>query len=326
MVIMSNLTVAILAPPDYAKDLGKKGTISDITFYNLKKGEATVTFIEPTRYPEKLSSLFYAVSLSDRIVLVVDEINATFGECVLMLQCSGKSKGYLILKNYLSPDQIAPLIKGTVLEHYEILEEDIVGLREKMLEISVKQTAHQKSHDAAGKGTVPVDAHFNVKGVGVVVLGFVAQGSIKKHDTLRVLPSEKTAQIRSIQKHDDDAETAITGDRVGLALKNIESEDLDRGFVLTNDPAIKYSTTVSGKAQLVKYWPAPLKEDMVLYAGHWMQFLPTRLEKIMVEGDWRMPTLTLTMEKALVYPLGARIVLHYLEGGKLRVVGSLIIS
>ncbi|MCX6697713.1 MAG: elongation factor Tu, partial [Methanoregula sp.] len=52
---MSNLTIAILAPPDYAKDLGKKGTTSDITFYNLKKGEATVTFIEPTRYPEKLS-------------------------------------------------------------------------------------------------------------------------------------------------------------------------------------------------------------------------------------------------------------------------------
>ena len=323
---MSNLTVAIIAPPDYAKDLGKKGTISDITFYNLKKGEATVTFIEPTRYPEKLSSLFYAVSLSDRVVLVVDEINATFGECVLMLQCSGKSKGYLILKNYISLDQITPLIKGTVLEHYEMLEEDIVGLREKMLDISVKQTAHQKTHDAAGKGVVPVDAHFNVKGVGVVVLGFVAQGSIKKHDTLRVLPSEKTAQIRSIQKHDDDAETAITGDRVGLALKNIESEDLDRGFVLTNDPAIKYATTVSGKAQLVKYWPAPLKEGMVLYAGHWMQFLPTRLEKIIVEGDWRMPTLTLTMEKALVYPLGARVVLHYLEGGKLRVVGSLIIS
>lgn len=323
---MSNLTVAILAPPDYAKDLGKKGTVSDITFYNLKKGEATVTFIEPTRYPEKLSSLFYAVSLSDRIVLVVDEINATFGECVLMLQCSGKAKGYLILKNYISPDQIAPLIKGTVLEHYELLEEDIVGLREKMLDISVKQTAHQKTHDGSGKGAVPVDAHFNVKGVGVVVLGFVAQGSIKKHDTLKVLPSEKTAQIRSIQKHDDDAETAITGDRVGLALKNIESEDLDRGFVLTNDPAIRYATTLSGKAQLVKYWPAPLKEGMVLYAGHWMQFLPTRLEKIVVEGDWRMPTITLTMEKALVYPPGARVVLHYLEGGKLRVVGSLIIS
>jgi selenocysteine-specific translation elongation factor len=323
---MTNLTVAVIAPPDYSKDLGKKGTTSDITFYNLKKGDATVTFIEPTRYPEKLSSLFYTVSVSDRIVLVVDEINATFGESVLMLQCAGKTQGYLILKNYISLDQITPLIKGTVLEHYEVIEEDIVGLREKLLEISVKQTSHQKTHDAGAVGAVPVDAHFNVKGVGVVVLGFVAQGMIKKHDLLKVLPTEKTAQIRSIQKHDEDAETAVAGDRVGLALKNIESEDLDRGFVLTNDPAITFATTLTGKAQLVKYWPAPLKEGMVLYAGHWMQFLPTRLEKAVVEGDWRMPVLTLTMEKALVYPPGARIVLHYLEGGKLRVVGSLTIT
>jgi hypothetical protein len=75
-------------PPNYAKDLGKKGTTSDITFYNLKRGEATVTFVEPTRYPENLSSLFYAVSLSDRVIRVVDELSATFGECVLMLQCA----------------------------------------------------------------------------------------------------------------------------------------------------------------------------------------------------------------------------------------------
>jgi len=32
------------------------------------------------------------------------------------------------------------------------------------------------------------------------------------------------------------------------------------------------------------------------------------------------------MEKDLVYPPNARIVLHYLEGGKLRVVGSMIIE
>lgn len=323
---MSNLTVAVLAPPDYSKDLGKKGTASDITFYNLKKGDATVTFIEPTRYPEKLSSLFYAISMSDRVILVVNEISATFGECVLMIQCAGKANGYLILKNYITVDQIAPLIKGTVLEHYEVIEEDMVGIREKMLEISVKQTAHQKAHEGPGKGVVPVDAHFNVKGVGVVVLGSVAQGMIRKHDTLKVLPIDKTAQIRSIQKHDDDADSAIPGDRVGLALKNIESEDLDRGFVLTNDPAIMHATTVTGKAQLVKYWPAPLKEGMVLYAGHWMQFLPTRLEKVVAEGDWRMPTITLSMEKDLVYPPNARVVLHYLEGGKLRVVGSMMVE
>jgi hypothetical protein len=65
---MSNLLVAVLSPPDYAKDLGKKGATIDITFYNLKKGDATVTFIEPTRYPEKLSSLFYAVSAGGFVI------------------------------------------------------------------------------------------------------------------------------------------------------------------------------------------------------------------------------------------------------------------
>lgn len=213
-----------------------------------------------------------------------------------------------------------------MLEHYEVLEEDMIGLREKMIAISVKQTAHQKAHESVGKGVVPVDAHFHVKGVGMVVLGSVAQGCIKKHETVKVLPTSKTAQIRSIQKHDDDAEFAVTGDRIGLALKNIESKDLDRGFVLTTDPAVQYATTINGEAQLVKYWPAPLKEGVVLYIGHWMQFLPTRLEKIVVEGDWRKPVMTFSMEKALVDSPGASVVLHYLEGGKLRVVGSMTIN
>ena len=105
---------------------------------------------------------------------------------------------------------------------------------------------------------------------------------------------------------------------LGLALKGVEAEDLDRGYVLTNDPAIKSSLVVTGKAQLVKYWPAPLKEEMVIYLGHWMQFLPSRLKKVTAEGDWRMPELTFILEKELVYPPGARMVLHYLEGGKLR--------
>jgi hypothetical protein len=39
-----------------------------------------------------------------------------------------------------------------------------------------------------------------------------------------------------------------------------------------------------------------------------------------------MPEITLSMEKALIYPSPARVVLHYLEGGKLRVVGSLTLS
>ena len=46
---MGNITVAILGALDYGSTIGKKGTSTDITLYNLKKGEDTVTIIEPTR-------------------------------------------------------------------------------------------------------------------------------------------------------------------------------------------------------------------------------------------------------------------------------------
>ncbi len=78
----------------------------------------------------------------------------------------------------------------------------------------------------------------------------VTSGFIQKHATLNVLPGGKSAQVRSIQKHDDEFDIAGEGDRVGLALKNVEVEDLDRGAVLTNDPSIKTSSKLETQASL----------------------------------------------------------------------------
>jgi hypothetical protein len=66
-----------------------------------------------------------------------------------------------------------------------------------------------------------------------------------------------------------------------------------------------------------------MKEGMVLHIGHWMQFLPCRVTHVATGSDWRMPTLTLALDTKLVFPPHARAVLHYLEGGKLRVAGTL---
>lgn len=316
---MANLNVAIIGALDYAKDLGKKGTTSDLTFYNLKKGEDTVTLIEPTRYPERLAPLFYAVSMAKKAILIVDQITPVFGECVIMLDCVGLKEGLVILRNYLSREQIAPLIKGTVVESYEFVEDDKNAVREHLLAEAAKMTA---SCDSA-TGTMPIDHFFNVRGIGTVVLGSVVEGAIKKHDDLMVLPGGKTAQVRSIQKHDEDFDCAGVGDRTGIALKGIEVDDLDRGTILTNDKSIKSISSISARAEIVKYWPSPLKEGMVMHLGYWMQFVPARVESLKAEGDWHKPELVLKLDKMLVYKPGARAVMTYPEGGKLRVVGSI---
>jgi len=316
---MPNLNIAFLGPADLAKELGKKGTSTDITFYNMKKGDVTITVIEPSRYPEKLSSLFYTASLADLAILVIDALSAKLGEIILMLNAAGVRDGAIILRNYIDKGQIAPLIRGTVLEQYADLPDDPVLLREWLW----SRAGAQKTARTTDKGSVPIDHHFNVKGIGTVILGSVKEGTIRRQDQLTVHPLGRQAQVRSIQMHDDDAEEAFAGDRVGLALKGIEADDLDRGYVLSSDPRIISSLTLSGTAEIIPYWPMPLKEQMVLYAGHWMQFLPCRITRISDNGDFRKPELTLQFERELIYLPGSVIILHYLESEKLRIVGTI---
>jgi selenocysteine-specific translation elongation factor len=320
---MGNITVAILGALDYAGNLAKKGTSTDITLYNLKKGEDTVTFIEPTRYPERLAPLFYACALAKKAIIVVDEINATFGECLVMLQCSDIKSGYIILRNYVPKEKIEGLIKGTSLEKFKIIPDDPNDLREKLLVEASQQKTAEIPVGQQPIGAVPVDHAFSVKGVGVVILGVVVYGVVQKHATLNVFPAAKTAQVRSIQKHDEEFEVAGGGDRVGLALKNVEVEDLDRGTVLTNDPAIKTSTAIKTQASLVKYWQTPIKPGMVMHVGHWTQFITAKVETVTDTADPKKPALTLTLDKPLVHRPNDKAVLMYLEGAKLRVAGTI---
>ena len=321
---MANLTVAVVGSPDYAKNLGKKSTASDMTFFDIKRGDTTVTFVEPTKYPERLSTLFHAAAMADAAFVVVDEIGPILGETIVMLDCAGVRKGWILLRNYITPDQVAPFLKGSALEKYEFVQEDLVALRELFLGEAGRIDAHEP--EGGSCGSVPIDHHFDVKGVGTVILGRVADGHIRKHDRMKVMPGDKEAEIRSIQKHDDDYDWAVKGERVGLALKGITAEELDRGMVLTNDRTMVVRTTLSCKTDIVKYWSSPVTKGAVLHVGYWMQFVPARVEDVSMGADWRRPTLTLQLQKGLAFKPGSRAVLAQLEGGKLRVVGTVLLE
>ena len=77
-----------------------------------------------------------------------------------------------------------------------------------------------------------IDHFFKVKSVGTVALGFVLSGTLKKHQTLYLNPTGLQAQVRSIQMNDVDYDQAPAGSRVGLALKNVDVDDMERGYLL----------------------------------------------------------------------------------------------
>jgi selenocysteine-specific translation elongation factor len=320
---MPNLNVAVMGSPEYGKNLGKRSTASDITFFDLKKEDVTVTFVEPTRYPEKLAPLFYCASMADTAVLIVEQISPSFGESVVMLDCVGVKKGYIVLRNYVTEEQLLPLLKDTALEGYTFVGDDPVWIRETLLEEAARMGPGEHGEHDPSSGSVPIDHYFDVRGVGTVVLGWVAEGLVRRHDKVRVLPGTMDAEIRSIQKHDDDFDWAVTGDRVGIALKGVEVDGLERGMVLTNEPSLKCTARLTAKANLVKYWLNPVKPGMVIHLGHWMQFVPARVEEVMNGDDWRKPSLTLSLQKELVFQPGSHAVITHLEGGKLRVLGTI---
>lgn len=317
---MGNLNVVVAGSKNYAADVGKKGTVTDMTFYELKKGTDSLTLIEPSKYPEKLSSLFYSVAMSEYAILVVEQIDSFLGETIVMIDSLGIDKGWIVLRNYIQPEQLKPLIAGTCLENYEHLEDDPIKTREMLLALA---TSTVKTAGDGTCGSCPVDSHFNVKGVGTVVLGSVIDGYFKKHDKMKVLPINREVVLKSIQKHDIDADDGIKGDHVGLALRGIESDELDRGYVVTTDASLKLTRKISGKAELIKFWRNPIKEGMVMHVGHWMQMVPCRVTAASDDGDFHAPNLELEMDSDVIHKPGDKAILMYLEGGKLRVVGSI---
>ena len=320
---MGNLNIAVLGAKDYASKIGKKGTVTDMTFYDHKSGTDSFTLIEPSKYPEKLSSLFYSVAMSEFAILVVDKIDSFLGETIVMTDVLGIDRGWIILQNYIQPEQLKPLLAGTCLEGYEYKEDDPIKLREELIAMA---KAEAKAPGEGTCGSCPVDSHFNVRGVGTVVLGSVIDGYFRKHDKMTVFPITREVILKSIQKHDLDADDGVKGDHVGLALRGIESDELDRGYVVTTDPSVKMSRKVEGNVSLIKYWPSPLKEGMVLHIGHWMQMVPCRISSVDNGDDFRSAKVEFDLESDMIHKPGDKATIMYLEGGKLRVVGSIVLS
>jgi len=317
------VTVAVLGNLEARNNFGKVGTQSDIHLHEFKENGLQCIAIVPATYPAAIKPLSYAVLNVDAAVLVVDKLGAQVGEQILAADAAGIKHGVIVLQNYLQPDQLKPILKNTTLEGWLMLTE----------EDWAKARAHLATAKAAGDPAapvqVPIDHHFNVKGVGAVILGVVKQGTLKKGETLHAFPEKVICPVRSIQIHDVDHNEAVPGDRVGLALRNTPPEMLDRGMVLApaDAPLVVHAkdTAVTYKLKRSAFSKAPLKAGAVLQVGVGMQFVPIRLTADL-GGPGSDGELVGTIEKAIVHGKGERAILWNSDATPQRVVGALTLA
>jgi selenocysteine-specific translation elongation factor len=302
---MKNLAVGIFHDEELGRELGKKGTESDIAMFNRKTEQYIFTFLSPV--VDKLATKSQIMPNIDAALLSIQKITPEVGETILMLDSFGISQGIVIVPPYTDLNQIKSLIKGTSLASFLIKERDCSNILGFLNEI----TPQRKLTDPP---MVMVDHSFSVKGVGEVVLGFVKKGILRKHDSLLLLPVNKEVVVRSIQIQDKEVESAEAGSRVGLAIKGASAEEMKRGSLLCPATSATLTSTISLSFIHNRFYTEHIKEGL-FHVTVGMQTVPVNVTNV------HNGSLTLESEKPLVYTPNDTFLLMNLNAKKLHIIG-----
>ena len=263
---MAGVTIAIIGARDIAKEFGKKGTASDVTLFNQVAEGHVITCVEPTNFPEKVPPLFVTLGMADRCLLVIDQLSRPIAETIAVADLYDLPTT-VVLGPAVGEEEIGRLLKGTRFESAPRSALDFPALRQ-LLDGWTPRIEE-------GPVTVPIDHAFPVKGVGAVALGVVRVGTLHAHEKLRLWPTPKLVEIRSIQVHDVEVSEASNGDRVGVALKGVDPDELARGQTLAPEGSLHAGASLRG-TDLVpcRYHRTPWGEGAQMHLAAGLQVVP----------------------------------------------------
>ncbi len=106
---------------------------------------------------------------------------------------------------------------------------------------------------------LPIDRAFHLQGLGVLVTGTLARGTIATGDELDVLPSGARARVRSIEVHGESRERAEAGERTSLQLSGVGLEDVARGHELTAPGVYRTTSSLLVRCRLLASAPEAIQ-------------------------------------------------------------------
>lgn len=304
---MNSINFVVLGDHGTAAQLGKKGTATDLVIYDRKTADTVYTWTASATFPDKIQSLMQAANIAEYAILNVSKLDKFLGEQVMALDSVSLADGFVLHSYEVDREKLKTLLKGTSLANYQFVD-SVDQLKQEMGKLKPKS--------AEGPLMIPIDHAFDVKGVGTVALGVVKQGTVKAYDELALLPGKKNVLVKSIQMHDDPAESSSSPARVGLAIKGAGADDISRGDVICAPDAVK----VSSGAVTVRFTKSPffkgdLPDNHTYMVSVGMQ---VKAAKVKLEGE----TLQVTPEKPIAYKQGQTLVLLKPDSQGTRIAGK----
>jgi len=309
--MLDSINFVVLGDYNITPELGKKGTASDIAIYDRKTADTIYTWTVPTTFPDKIQPLMQSVNMAEYAILNITRLDKYLGEQIIALDSVEFKDGFIIHSYEIDETKLKTLMQGTSISNFRFVENN-----DQLKQVSA--TLRPKSND--GPLIIHVDHVFDVKGVGIVVLGVVRQGSVKVHDELKLLPSGKDILIKSIQMHDDPVEEAKSPARVGLAVKGVSADEIVRGDIICPPDTVKVSSgALSVKFTKSAFFKGDLAENQTYMVSVGLQVKSAKIKQ--VNG-----LLEITTDKPVSYGNGQICVLLKPDSQGTRIVGKGIIQ
>ena len=320
---MPVLNVAVLATERLLRSLGKISDSRDVESYIYKEGEGSerriLSMIRPLKHPESLRPLLSALNVAESGIIEVREINAAVGEAMVAFSSSKVDNGHIIINpkdgDWIDPEKLSLIRDQAGLESWKIHDSlpDPHGIRSELL-------SRIRIDSGEDDFLVSIDQHFVVRGIGLVGIGYVRSGVIRKHESVEIHPGGHMGVVRSLQVMDEDVDFAVTGDRVGVALRGVQDNILDKGsqIVSVGSKLLTRMEKSEIEVDVSAFQRNVLKVGDIVHMSCDLQFIVGRIES--VSGScmvvvWDRPVEVRTSSRKP--PL-----LVQLDAGPMRIIGS----
>jgi len=159
-----------------------------------------------------------------------------------------------LLTSYKYPGDKTPIIKGSALAAVEGRDEEIG--KKSILELmkAVDEFIPQPTRDVDKAFLMPVEDVFSISGRGTVATGRIESGVIKTGEEVEIVGISETKKsvctgVEMFRKLLDSGEA---GDNVGILLRGVERDDIQRGQVLCKAGSITPHTKFEAQAYVLK--------------------------------------------------------------------------
>ena len=159
-----------------------------------------------------------------------------------------------LLTSYKYPGETTPIIKGSALAAVEGRDEEIG--KNSILELmkAVDEFIPQPARDVDKPFLMPVEDVFSISGRGTVATGRIESGVIKTGEEVEIVGVTETKKsvctgVEMFRKLLDSGEA---GDNVGILLRGVERDDIQRGQVLCKPASITPHTKFEAQAYVLK--------------------------------------------------------------------------